>query len=354
MGTMMSFPDHCWYAVATPSQVGDQPKAIRFLGQEIILRRSGQGVIQALAGRCAHRGCSLAGGWTVQDRLVCPYHGWQYQADGECIHIPALRPGESIPSQARIRAFPLQERHGLVWLWWSSEGREPSDSIAEIPELESLQLHPGGDIEFRYHTHYTRTLENGIDPTHAAFVHGGSIGKADPGTDFSLDPYELRFDANTFYARMSIKVKKVNGLTRLLLRGGSNPYKEYRYVFPNLVISTIHFGRFSLSALQAHVPEDDHCTSVRVTNARNFFHAIPVLSRWFDGVSRSTGVKISTEDEAVISDQRPRQVAFKGSGEVLVRSDEILVAFRRMMRQRLESGLRSASLPQPTPDQDSA
>jgi phenylpropionate dioxygenase-like ring-hydroxylating dioxygenase large terminal subunit len=342
MGAKMSFPDHCWYAVATLSQVGSEPKAIRFLGQEIVLRRSAQGRIQALAGRCAHRGCSLASGWTEQDRLVCPYHGWQYRSDGECVHIPALRAGELIPSQARLRAFPIHERHGLVWLWWSSEGREPTDSIAELPELDALELHPGGDIEFRYHTHYTRTLENGIDPTHAAFVHGGSIGKADPDTDFSLDPYELRFDPNTFYARMPIKVKKVNGLMRLLLRGETNPYKEYRYIFPNLVVSTIHFGRFSLSALQAHVPEDNEYTSVRVTNARNFFHGIPLLSKWFDGVARSTGVKISTEDEAVISDQQPKEVAFKGSREVLVRSDEILIAFRRMMRQHGESESPSA------------
>ena len=333
----VTYPDNCWYAIATTGQVAANPYAIRFLGEEIVLRRSAAGVVQAIAGRCAHRGCSLGRGWVVADRLVCPYHGWQYDAAGQCVHIPALRNDETIPAQARIRTYDLQECHGLVWLWRGSEDRRPASSVPSIPELEGQTLHPGGDIVFRYNTHYTRTLENGIDPTHAAFVHGGSIGKVDPHADFSLDPYALTSDHDSIYARMPIKVKKVNGLTRLLLRADTNPYKEYRFVYPNLVISTIHFGRLTLSALQAHVPEGEQTTSVRVTNARNFIHTVPVLSRWFDRVSRSTGIQISTEDEAVISEQMPRRVAFAGSREVLVRSDEILIAFRRMMRERINA-----------------
>lgn len=336
MVSMVFFPDHCWYAIATVSQVTVRPSSVRFLGQEIVLRRAADGCIQAMAGRCAHRGCSLAKGWIKDDRLVCPYHGWQYRGDGECVHIPALRADESIPMHARVRAFPVQEHHGFAWLWWSSTGLEPTEFTAVIPELDQLVLHPGGDIQFRYQTHYTRTLENGIDPTHAAFVHGASIGKADPNADLSLNPYELLPDGDSFYAQMPIKVTKINGLARLFLKGRGSPFKEYRYVFPNLVVSTIHFGRFSLAALQAHVPEDDRSTTVRVTNARNFMHSMPLLSRWFDRVTCKTGTKISTEDEAVISDQRPRAVVFRGSREVLVRSDEILVAFRRLMRQKSE------------------
>lgn len=300
------------------------------------MRRSHDGIPQAFQGRCAHRGCSLAGGWTMDEMLVCPYHGWKYNTEGECVHIPALRADESIPAQARIRTFSLSECNGFVWLWHSSTGLPATGAVPILPELSTLQLHPGDDISFRYRTHYTRTLENGIDPTHAAFVHGASIGKVDANPDLRLDPYTLTCDRESIYARMPIKVKKINGVTRLLLRGSSKPFKEYRFLYPNLVVSTIHFGRFSLAALQAHVPEDEYSTTVRVTNARNFLHKVPVLHTWFDGVSRSTGIKISTEDEAVISDQLPKTVAFKGSHEVLVRSDEILIAFRRMMREKFQ------------------
>ena len=331
----MTYPDHCWYAVATSGQVSAKPFAIRFLDEEIVLKRSAQATPQAFAGRCAHRGCSLGRGWTVDDRLVCPYHGWQYNDTGECVHIPALREDEAIPAQARIRTYSVQDLYGFVWIWYSSSGRNPEPIEASIPELKGQQVHHGGDIAFFYKTDYTRTLENGIDPTHAAFVHGGSIGKVDPRSDFSLDPYELIHDHHSIYARMPIKVKKINGLMRYLLKADTNPYKEYRFLYPNVVVSTIHFGRFTLSALQAHVPETEGETTVRVTNSRNFLHSTPILSRWFDGVARSTGVQISLEDNAVIAKQMPGKVAFKGSGEVLVRSDEILIAFRRMMRERI-------------------
>jgi phenylpropionate dioxygenase-like ring-hydroxylating dioxygenase large terminal subunit len=329
----MTFPDHCWYAIATSGQLSTRPLAIRLLGEEIVLLRTPEGEALAFSSRCAHRGCSLAGGSFDVGHLVCPYHGWKYNQKGECVDIPLLRDHESIPDAAHIRVFAIRESYGLVWLWSSSDLRPPGEFNVSIPEIDSLNPCPGGDISFSYNTHYTRTLENGIDPTHAVFVHGGSIGKPDVATDLTLDPYELICDRNSIYGRMPIKVKKVNGLTQFLLRGDSNPYKEYRFVYPNLVISTIHFGRHSLAALQAHVPEGDGGTTVRVTNARNFLLATPILSQWFDRVTRTTGIKISTEDEAVIGDQLPRAVAFKGSHEVLVRSDEILIAFRRMMRE---------------------
>jgi phenylpropionate dioxygenase-like ring-hydroxylating dioxygenase large terminal subunit len=330
------YPDDCWYALAPVALIGKSPVSFEFLGNEIILRRLPNGTAVALAGRCAHRGCSMAKGWITADRLVCPYHGWQYDQHGICAHIPSLRQSEVIPSQAKVHSYPVRELHGLIWLWLSSSASPPSDNIPDIPELIGQQIHSGGDISFTYDTHYTRTLENGIDPTHAAFVHGKSIGRVDPNVDLSLGPYEIVESHNSFYARMPIKVKKLNGLAKFVLKGDADSvYKEYRYIFPNLVISTIHFGKYSLSALQAHVPESAFKTTVRVTNARSFLHKTPLLSQWFDGVSSRTGVQISTEDSAVISYQLPPQVAFKGSHEVLVRSDEILIAFRRMMHGRL-------------------
>jgi phenylpropionate dioxygenase-like ring-hydroxylating dioxygenase large terminal subunit len=227
-----------------------------------------------------------------------------------------------------------------VWIWVSRSGLAPTYSVPAIPELEGQTLKTGGDIGFTYQTHYTRTVENGIDPTHAAFVHGKSIGKVDPNTDFSLEPYELQENPNDFHARMPIKVKKINGLTRFLLRGdASSLYKEYRFIYPNLVVSTVHFGRFELSALQAHVPETAGRTTVRVTNTRNFLRRTPLLSQWFDRVTASTGVKISSEDAEVITDQLPLQVKFKGSHEVLVRSDNILSAYRRWMSARLRADI---------------
>ncbi|PSB39098.1 aromatic ring-hydroxylating oxygenase subunit alpha [Aphanothece minutissima] len=329
------WPADCWYAVGLSSQVGTQPLAHRFQGREVVMMRDGGGRVLAFDGRCAHRGCSLAAGWAKGDRLVCPYHGWQYDAQGSCVHIPALRAEEAIPRQARLRTYPTRERHGFVWLWLAGRQASPDGDVLDIPELDGLTLRAGGDMAYTYATHFTRTIENGIDPTHAAFVHGRSIGRVDPATDFSLEHYPVQVEPGSLYGRMPIKVKKLNGLTRLLLKGDSaNAYKEYRFLYPNVVVSIIHFGAVTLAALQAHVPDNDAETTVRVTNGRNVLTATPVLNRLFDRITLDTGLQISKEDAAVISEQEPKRVTFRGSHEVLIDSDLILVEYRRMMRER--------------------
>lgn len=335
MSSPTPWPTDCWYAVGLSSQVSGQPLAHRFQGREVVLMRDGGGRVLAFDGRCAHRGCSLAGGWAQGDTLVCPYHGWRYDAEGTCVAIPALRAEESIPRQAHLRTFPTRERHGFVWLWLAGQHTVPEEDVQDIPELAGLSLREGGDMAFTYATHFTRTIENGIDPTHAAFVHGKSIGRVDPDTDFSLEHYPVQVERGSLYGRMPIKVKKLTGLTRLLLKGdSSNAFKEYRFLYPNVVVSIIHFGALTLAALQAHVPDNDRETTVRVTNGRNFLGTTPLLNRLFDRITLDTGLQISKEDAAVISEQEPKRVSFRGSHEVLIESDLILVEYRRMMRER--------------------
>jgi phenylpropionate dioxygenase-like ring-hydroxylating dioxygenase large terminal subunit len=112
-----ALPRDCWYAMALASQVGTAPLAIPFQEGELVATRGADGSVVVRNARCAHRGCSLSGGWIQNGHLTCPYHGWQYDDAGKCVHIPALRPEESIPAQARVRALPSQERYGLVWVW---------------------------------------------------------------------------------------------------------------------------------------------------------------------------------------------------------------------------------------------
>jgi phenylpropionate dioxygenase-like ring-hydroxylating dioxygenase large terminal subunit len=47
---------------------------------------------------------------------VCPYHGWQYRADGICTAIPQLADPTRVPSKARIDAYTCREALGLIWV----------------------------------------------------------------------------------------------------------------------------------------------------------------------------------------------------------------------------------------------
>lgn len=333
-----NLPRDCWYVVALSSSIQDKPVSIPFEDGELVVTRNTSGTVAVRQGRCAHRGCSLSGGWMQNGQLTCPYHGWRYDDDGRCRHIPALRAEESIPAQARIKAFPAEEANGMVWAWIPGQHKEPTYPIEAIPEIERADMvhQPNADINYVFQTHFTRGIENGIDATHAPFLHGKSIGNVDPNADFSLPPYEIETSESgrSFRARMPIKVKKLRGPAQLLLKGDStNAFKEYRFIYPNLLLSLVNFGKFTMVSLQAYVPTGGSSTLMLCANYRNFLRNKPLLTGWFNRVTVKTGGKIALEDDEVIKTQNPPAVTFRGSNEILVGSDLILVAFRKMMRK---------------------
>jgi phenylpropionate dioxygenase-like ring-hydroxylating dioxygenase large terminal subunit len=333
-----NLPRDCWYVVALSSSIQDKPVSIPCEDGELVVTRNTSGTVAVRQGRCAHRGCSLSGGWMQNGQLTCPYHGWRYDDDGRCRHIPALRAEESIPAQARIKAFPAEEANGMVWAWIPGQHKQPTYPIEAIPEIERADMvhQPNADINYVFQTHFTRGIENGIDATHAPFLHGKSIGNVDPNADFSLPPYEIETSESgrSFRARMPIKVKKLRGPAQLLLKGDStNAFKEYRFIYPNLLLSLVNFGKFTMVSLQAYVPTGGSSTLMLCANYRNFLRNKPLLTGWFNRVTVKTGGKIALEDDEVIKTQNPPAVTFRGSNEILVGSDLILVAFRKMMRK---------------------
>lgn len=333
-----SVPLDCWYAMALSSQLTDKPFAISFVLGELVAVRHSDGAVHVYNAKCAHRGCSLSGGWSQNNHLVCPYHGWQYDTNGVCSHIPALRQDESIPTRARVKSYICEEKYGYLWVWIPGQSASPTYEIDPIPELDFPKMThlPTADLSYHFHSHFSRSIENGIDPTHAPFTHGKSIGKVDPTTDLTFPKYEMNNTERSLFAQMPIKVKKLNGIAKYLMRGDQDDvYKAYRYIYPNLLMSLVNFGRFTIISLQVHVPTGEKDTNMLCTNYRNFLRKSPILTPWFNKVTISTGENIALEDDRIIKDQEPAAITYQGSNEILVESDRILIEFRRLMRQHL-------------------
>ena len=334
--TQPSTPRDCWYAMGLTSEIGSDPYSIPFVDGELVAYRQSDGTVIVLQASCAHRGCSLTRGWTSTQQIVCPYHGWQYDSAGQCVHIPSLRSDESIPSKARIKSFRCKESYGLIWVWIPGQYETPTYEIQDIPELSLPKMthQPDADLFYEFNTHFTRSIENGIDPTHAPFTHGNSIGKVDPSSDFSCPKYQIEVTDYSINAQMPIKVKKLSGIAQYFLRGDEKDiYKSYRFIYPNLLLSLVNFGRFTLVSLQAHIPIGPKSTRMLSVNYRNFLRRRPILSSWFNRVTIKTGKQIALEDDRIIMKQMPSAVKYTGSNELLVESDSILVYFRRLMRR---------------------
>src|SRR3569833_1217349 len=101
-----------WWPVEFSDNVTSAAMPMKALGQTFVLWRSKRtGQVNCLSDLCVHRGGALSAGWTKDDAVVCPYHGWQFDGSGTCLKIPA-QPQRGIPKKARVDAYPVIERYG--------------------------------------------------------------------------------------------------------------------------------------------------------------------------------------------------------------------------------------------------
>ena len=138
---------NCWYVAALSDEVGRTPLARKLLGVDVVLYRTEGGEPVAMRNRCPHRSFPLARGKLVGDRLICGYHGMEFEPDGVCAHMPAL---SSTPSTVTVRTFPTADRGPLTWIWMGSpdladEGLIPDTSWLADPG-RSPTLIAGGAV----------------------------------------------------------------------------------------------------------------------------------------------------------------------------------------------------------------
>jgi 3-ketosteroid 9alpha-monooxygenase subunit A len=157
------------------------------LGRELVAFRDAGGTARVFDAYCPHLGAHLGVGGKVEgDSLRCPFHGWLWNGEGRCVEIPYAR---KIPPKARLRAWPVVERNGIVFLHHDAEGRPPAYEIPELPEYGSPEWSP---YEIRRWTVKSRWLdmnENAVDQAHFRYVHGTHTV---PQTEVTQDGTVLR------------------------------------------------------------------------------------------------------------------------------------------------------------------
>jgi phenylpropionate dioxygenase-like ring-hydroxylating dioxygenase large terminal subunit len=119
-----------WYALARSEELDEQPLKTRALDHDFVLFRDGQDATHCLANTCVHRNGSLAVGLIDADCIQCPYHGWQYNGDGVCTRIPTLPACSTIPDSARVDAYPVEERYGLIFAFLGDRGAGSCSNLA--------------------------------------------------------------------------------------------------------------------------------------------------------------------------------------------------------------------------------
>jgi vanillate O-demethylase monooxygenase subunit len=166
------FPRNTWYVACTPDEIIDKPLGRQICGEHIVFYRAGDGRVAALEDFCPHRGAKLSLGRVCEGHLVCGYHGLVMGCEGKTLSMP----GQRVQAFPAIRAYPVVERHGFIWVW---PGDAAQADAALIPELHWANSPDWAYAGGLYHVQadYRLMIDNLMDLTHETYVHTTSIGQ---------------------------------------------------------------------------------------------------------------------------------------------------------------------------------
>lgn len=178
-----------WYPIAVVDFLDpSRPHALQLLGKDIVVWRDGSGKWRCFEDFCPHRLAPLSEGRVESDgTLLCAYHAWRFDAEGNCVSIPQSKDKQteakncSNPKSCAV-AYPTQERQGLLWVWAESGSQAQIESQSRTPRIIP-ELETGSDrvVQLFWNIRdlpygWDFFMENVADPAHVPVSHHGIIG----------------------------------------------------------------------------------------------------------------------------------------------------------------------------------
>ncbi len=310
-----------WYVVTESSEVGSAPIGVTRMGEKMVFWRDQTGKVNAAVDRCPHRGVRLSVGKVEEGHLQCPFHGFEFDASGKCILIPANGRNGVIPSALQLSTYPTYEAHGFIWLWWG-------DSTAQ--ELPPPKFFDNIDESFCYasardpwEAHYSRVIENQLDVVHLPFIHRNTIGRGNrtvvdgPVVEWKGDKMLYTYVFNRLDDGTAPRKP-----SELSPKSAASVHLEF--IFPNL---WQNFISEEVRIMAAFVPVDNEHTLLYLRFYQKFMR-LPVLGKLIAQLAMPMNVYIAHEDRRVVTTQQPRASGLK-TGEILIQGDLPIIEYRK-------------------------
>ena len=317
-----------WQPVANSTALKeDSVLSYRLLDEEIVVARIG-GRLLAAQNSCPHKGAKLEIGRICDGNLQCAYHGWRFDAEGNCTNIPSLiQPVPNKQEQARLRTFGVRERYGMVWVRLDADEFTP---LPDVPEFEDPKWTYRVADPMPFKAGFRREIENYLDMTHFAFAHSTTLGVAADTVvpPLKIEEYDDGFLMDAPFPALSAPDTRPGKLQQAHRR-------RQRCWLPNFTTIRQTFEDGDERVL-VHIPSPnapDRCT---------VFWSL-AISPGFQGPKpedqMSFAVRVLEEDRAMCESQVPSEVSINpsrgGWGVLVTPGDTLANTFQRTFRKYL-------------------
>jgi phenylpropionate dioxygenase-like ring-hydroxylating dioxygenase large terminal subunit len=318
-----------WYVILESSDVrNNQVIGIKRMGKQMVAWRDSKGKPGVALDKCPHRGIALSKGKLKDDHLQCPFHGFEYDANGKCKLIPANGKSSQVPDHIRANAYAISETNGFIYLWWGdpalvgSAGPVDPASV-KLPWFEDLDdklIH--NSFTAHWKAHYSRVIENQLDVVHVPFIHHTTIGRGlGPVVN---GPYTMLTGNSLSFWPWNEADRGQKPLRPDEIKEPKNGSIYITFLFPNLWQNHI---MDSMRIIVAFVPVDDDNTLMYLRTYQKMV-TLPVLKNIYFFFSGIFNRIVLRQDQRVVETHQPMPTQLK-MDENLITGDYPIILYRK-------------------------
>ncbi len=142
------------------------PVRVRLLGENLVAFRATDGTIGMIDEFCPHRGASLWLGRNEENGLRCVYHGWKFNASGQCVE--QMNEPRQFCASIKVAAYPTCEHGGIIWTYMGPKDRQPAPPKFEWTQMPETHR---AVSKVAQACNWLQALEGGIDTSHFTILH---------------------------------------------------------------------------------------------------------------------------------------------------------------------------------------
>jgi len=308
-----------WYAVLLSHEVPvNKPIGVTRLNEKLVFWRNESGKISCFKDQCSHRGVQLSCGHIEHDRLICPFHGFEFDSTGTCTRIPANGKNSEVSANYAVAGYQSIEKHGFIWIFWG----EKNETYPEIPWFDDLdESFHTTFVPDHWNAHYTRVIENQLDCVHVPFIHRKTIGK---GNRTLVNGPFCKIENELITMRVN-NVLDDGSVPKAPSEMPDDPTMfTLQFRFPNIWQNCI---AEKLRVMIAFAPVDNENTIAYIGFCQKFMKA-PILRHLIGKLGAYYNLKVAHEDRIVVETQFPK-ISGLSIGEKLIPGDMPVVLYRK-------------------------